>query len=84
MSDREARLRLPIDCGPGAEIEIEGRQMTGVRSIALRAGVGQITTLEVEMVLGKILAEGRWRIAVSPSAREDLIALGWTPPAGEA
>lgn len=53
------RLVLPAVSGPGSSIEVDGQPVKNVRSIAVKAEVGEATKLYVEMIgEGTIEGEG--------------------------
>lgn len=78
-------VRLVLDQISATCIEVDGRQLDGVRGLTLRAGVGQLTELELDLVIEQIeTVAGEVHTVITTGAAETLKALGWTPPARQA
>lgn len=58
----------------------------GVRSVQLTLASGELPTLVVDPVIIRLdeVDLKAARVVVPPHAAEQLIALGWTPPSGDA
>lgn len=76
-----ARLTLPPALRKGTEVVVDGSDLAaGVRGLTLRAKVGEIPTLELELLIDQQWVDGKWLVDVDPRSRDVLIKLGWTPP----
>lgn len=71
-----------VHLGPGNDaVNVDGTRLKGVRSLAIRAGVDEVPTLTVELLLHSALIDGEYLVQVPDDTAAALIALGWTPPA---
>jgi len=78
---RTARLHLsPFPSE--SRIEVDGRELSGVTDVRIYAGLNGAPTLELDLVAYEIEVDGELQTTITTPARETLIALGWTPPAG--
>lgn len=82
MTTRTAKLRL--DAAGRGTVEIDGRELPGVRGLTLTAEYGHTPTLELDLALYDVSTVAEARIVIPDQTREALLALGWTPPDGEA
>lgn len=78
---RTAKLHLHPD-GTGT-VELDGRELSGVRGLTLNAGVDQTPTLALSLLIDEVTTETETRVVMPERTRETLIALGWTPPEEE-
>lgn len=53
------------------------------RSISLSADGHSPPRVELELLLPEITVDGEVTVLILPNVRDALLALGWTPPAGE-
>ncbi|GAA2703706.1 hypothetical protein GCM10010412_101510 [Nonomuraea recticatena] len=65
-----------------SRIEVDGRELLGVRDVRIHAEPNGAPTLELELVTYEIEVDGELQTTITTPAHETLIALGWTPPAG--
>ncbi len=78
-----AKLHLPAHGNdPAARVEIDGHDITNaVRNVGVMAGVGELTTLHLDlMVLEDVTVTGEATVTIPEATRAALITLGWTPP----
>lgn len=70
---------------PGrSEILVDGYDVAhGLHSLTLCAGVDEVPQLELNLLLAEVDVGGEVTVLVVPGTHEALVALGWTPPAGE-
>lgn len=61
-------------------IEVDGQVLQGVTSFVLRAGVGEIPELELDVAVYDVSTFAEASVLIPPSTAETLVALGWTPP----
>lgn len=64
-----------------SEIVVDGTDIANsVTAITVRASVGEMPRLELELMVPEIEVEGEVRVYMLDGTREGLLALGWTPP----
>ena len=74
-------VRLHLDPNPiKSTIEVEGTELTCVRNLRLFADLGRVPQLELDLVLRTVTIDGQMRVSATAPTRQELIALGWTPP----
>lgn len=61
-------------------VQVDGRELGGVRSLSLDAGVDEIPRLSLDLVAPEVEVDGEMTVIVTDEVRETLTALGWTPP----
>lgn len=78
---RERRMKIELTGVGRGRIEIEGKDVSaGVRSFVLRAGVGEVAEIELDVVAPKGgTFDGVARIEITPELRAIMLAAGWTP-----
>lgn len=59
-------------------VQVDGRELGGVRSLSLDAGVDEIPRLSLDLVAPEVY--GEMTVIVTDEVRQTLTALGWTPP----
>ena len=77
MSLSKAKLKLQVGRGT---VEVDGQEIEGVRELSIDAGVGEIPTLRLDLLVHEIEVDGEMIVSVPDSTREALIKLDWTPP----
>lgn len=79
-------VQLQIDETGRGRILLDGRNVTGlVRGVHVDAGVGLVTTVELELavVVAAELNGARVLAGLDAETEELLVELGWTPPGGD-
>src|SRR5690606_24072840 len=61
-------------------VQVDGRELGGVRSLSLDAGVDEIPRLSLDLVAPEVEVDGEMTVIVTDEVRQTLTALGWTPP----
>lgn len=61
-------------------VQVDGRELGGVRSLSLDAGVDKIPRLSLDLVAPEVEVDGEMTVIVTDTVRQTLTALGWTPP----
>lgn len=82
----EHRVSVVVDATGRGRIHLDGADVSGlVSGVHIDAGVGVVTTVELELrVAASAELNGARVIAgMDGDVRGLLVALGWTPPAGE-
>lgn len=77
------RAEITVDgTGRDGRIVLDGHDVSrGVRGFALRAEIGRVTELELELsAVDGATFDGEVRLVIPEGTREALIALGWAPP----
>lgn len=68
----------------GCHVIVDGHDIShGVRALTLTADTQTPPVLEVVLVAGETMFEGKARVYVDPRSAEILQYLGWTPPAAD-
>jgi hypothetical protein len=82
----EHRVSVVVDATGRGRIHLDGADVSGlVSGVHIDAGVGLVTTVELELRLA-VSAElngARVIVGLDSEIEELLVALGWTPPAGD-
>jgi len=81
VTTRTARLHLRGD-GTGT-VELDGRQLPGVRAVTLSASVDKVPVLELDLIAYEVTTDAEAEVVIPDRTREALLALGWTPPVEE-
>jgi hypothetical protein len=68
----------------GSSILLDGEPLTGVRAVNVSAGVGELTTVTVDLLVREAtdLDAEQAIVQVPEQTAAALVALGWTPPPG--
>lgn len=72
-------VKLSLRPGRGT-VQVDGRELGGVRSLSLDAGVDEIPRLSLDLVAPEVEVDGEMTVIVTDEVRQTLTALGWTPP----
>ncbi|TDD88368.1 hypothetical protein [Actinomadura rubrisoli] len=72
--------RLSLGAVGNGQVEVDGREVRGVRSLIVKSAVGESPTLVLNLLLHELEVDGRLQVEVPKEVQETLIALGWTPP----
>lgn len=79
-----ARARLVLQPHPsGCLVEVGGQRLVGVKALTLSTDVDSLPRLELDPRLGGVDVEAEVVTMLPEGTRQTLIALGWTPPAGQ-
>jgi len=84
---QHVKLNLPaVGTRDHARVDVGGYDLASITTnLSLRAGVGQVATLQVELALGKgTEVDGEMSVVVGPQTHAALLVLGWTPPQRDA
>lgn len=79
-------VRIELDETGRGQVVLDGRDISrAVRGLRLHAGVGELTTVELELpvVVVSELSGALVLAGLEDEVRELLVELGWTPPAEE-
>lgn len=77
-----AEIKLEGPTATSGHIKLDGTDVSsGVRGFVLRSEVGELTRLELDvLVLDTQQFDGEVSVIIPDETREALIAIGWTPP----
>ncbi len=80
-----ARADITLDGNTGTVI-VDGCDLSrSVQGLTLRAGINQFPELELDLVVptATVTGETEVRVFMTDETKKALVALGWSPPAGE-
>lgn len=84
MTDHHTVSVALTEHGTHGRVYIDGTELQGIRGLDLKARVGNVATLELDLITYEAEVDGDLRVIVPEETRQTLVVLGWTPPTAEA
>lgn len=67
----------------GSTIEVDGKQLAGIRGFTLTGQAMEMGKLTLDLVVKEANIDGEVLVSIPDKTKATLIALGWTPPDDE-
>lgn len=85
MTDiRAIRIHIPAGPNQDTEIEVDGHRIeNAVKALRYVANAGGLHDLQLDLVRQDVTVDGVATVRLTDDVEKALIALGWTPPAGQ-